>query len=289
MHEDRHQVVPWSTAPLAVATRHLQLLHKLFPTEPEFEWLRNPGSHLAKLMAKAEQGDVNAQETLAYYYWGGQIIETPTRQDFAEAARWSRRAAEQGSRVGQCNLGVAYREGKGLQKDDVEAARWFRMAAEQGAAIAQSNLALMYLRGEGVQKDSGEGMRWYQMAAQQGDAVAQRNLGVLLQGGYGVDADFAQAVRWLREAALSYNFGAMDQLGLAYYAGRGVGKDEIEGLAWLIVKTGLGRDTDGHEQSEQTRKRMEQALGPEKTAVAQTRCRELVQEISARRRARSSN
>jgi TPR repeat protein len=115
MHEDSHQVVPRS-APLAIATRHLQLLHKLFPTEPEFEWLKNPAAHVARLIAKAEEGELSAQETLAFYYSGGQIVEMPVHQDFAEAAKWSRKAAEQGSAVGQCNLGVAYREGKGVEK-----------------------------------------------------------------------------------------------------------------------------------------------------------------------------
>jgi uncharacterized protein len=176
---------------------------------------------------------------------------------------------------------------KAWKKNDAEAAKWFRMAAEQGAAIAQSNLAIMYLLGEGAQNDSGEAVRWYRLAAQQGDSVAQRNLGVIYQGDHGVSADPAESVKWLREAALNSNFGAMDKLGLAYFAGRGVAKDEIEGLAWLLVKTGLGRDTDGHDQSEETRKRMELALGHEKAAMAKSRCRELVQEISARRHART--
>lgn len=287
MSEDNHRVIPGSAA-LATASRHLMLLHKLFPTEPEFEWIRNPANHVARLIAKAERGDANAQNTLAYYYSGGQLVEMPVQQDFAEATRWSRRAAEQGDAVGQCNLGVAYRSGRGVEKDDIEAARWFRLAAEQGVAVAQFNLALMYLVGEGVPKDVEQAVRWFCLAGEQGDAGAQRNLGVIYQGGYGVAADDAKAVKWLREAALNSNFRAMDGLGLAYYSGKGVSKDEIEGLAWLKVKTGLGRETDGHEQSEQARKRMELALGREKTAAAQARCYELVQEISARRRAKTA-
>ncbi|RME32823.1 MAG: sel1 repeat family protein, partial [Gammaproteobacteria bacterium] len=37
------------------------------------------------------------------------------RQDFAEAARWHRKAAEQGVAVSQHNLGVAYAEGQGVK------------------------------------------------------------------------------------------------------------------------------------------------------------------------------
>jgi TPR repeat protein len=287
MPDENHQVAVGS-APLAAASRHLQLLHKLFPTEPEMEWLRNPAKHVANLIAKAENGDANAQNNLAYYYSGNQIIEMPVRQDFAEAAKWSRKAAEQGDAVGQCNLGAAYCNGKGVAKDSVEAVKWFRKAAEQGAVSAQYNLGGMYLRGDGVPKDAIEAVKWYRLAAERGDADAQRNLGTIYQGGHGIQTDHVEAVKWLREAALNSKFGAMDQLGLAYFMGKGVPKNEIEGLAWLKIKTGLGRDTDGHEQSEEHRKRMELAVEREKITAAQKRCLELLEEVSARRRARTA-
>jgi TPR repeat protein len=54
--------------------------------------------------------------------------------DESNSVRLYRKAAEQGNVNAQFWLGLMYRCGKGVQKDDVEAAKWFCMAAEQGQA-----------------------------------------------------------------------------------------------------------------------------------------------------------
>jgi uncharacterized protein len=53
-------------------------------------------------------------------------------QNYAEAVRWYRAAAEQGLGQAQVNLGVMYRQGLGVAQDNAEALRWYRAAAEQG-------------------------------------------------------------------------------------------------------------------------------------------------------------
>ena len=62
------------------------------------------------------------------------------QKDDAEAVRWYRRAAEQGDALAQSNLGVSYRDGRGVSQGDEAAVSWFRGAAEQEDAAAQSNL-----------------------------------------------------------------------------------------------------------------------------------------------------
>ena len=52
------------------------------------------------------------------------------RGDFATAARLFRPLAEQGDLNSQTNLGLMYRKGRGVTKDDAEAAKWYRKAAE---------------------------------------------------------------------------------------------------------------------------------------------------------------
>ena len=54
-----------------------------------------------------------------------------------------RKAAEQGNIDASNNLGVMYLTGKGVPQDYTEAAKWFRMAAEQGDGRAQFNLGWM--------------------------------------------------------------------------------------------------------------------------------------------------
>ena len=74
-----------------------------------------------------------------------------------------------------------YEDGKGVPKDDKEAVKWYRKAADQGYKYAQNNLGLMYEDGKGVPKDYKEAVKWYRLAANQGDEKAEENLQALLK------------------------------------------------------------------------------------------------------------
>lgn len=72
--------------------------------------------------------------------------------------------------------GLQYFFGLGVPQDYGEAVRWYRKAAEQGNGDAQYNLAIMYKYGHGVNKDLSEARRWFQKAADQGDENAKEQL-----------------------------------------------------------------------------------------------------------------
>ena len=55
-----------------------------------------------------------------------------------------------------------------MQQDYGEAVRWYRLAANQGYADAQSDLGVMYWDGMGVQKDYVLAHMWLNLAAVQG-------------------------------------------------------------------------------------------------------------------------
>jgi hypothetical protein len=90
-------------------------------------------------------------------------------QDYAAAAKWYRRAAEQGNAGAQYNLGVMYYQGRGVPQDDAAAAKWYRLAAEQDYASAQRNLGVMYYNGQGVPQDYIQAHIWFNLAASEGD------------------------------------------------------------------------------------------------------------------------
>ena len=104
--------------------------------------------------------------------------------------------AEQGDAVAQYNLGVMYRIGRGVPKDDKAAVKWWRLTADQGDAEAQYNLGVMYRTGEGVPKDDKEAVKWTRLAAGQGVAEAQYNLGMSYALGEGVREDNVLAYMW---------------------------------------------------------------------------------------------
>jgi TPR repeat protein len=54
--------------------------------------------------------------------------------------KWTRKAAEQDDAPAQYNLGNSYANGEGVAKDTIEAAKWYRKAADQGHAEAAESL-----------------------------------------------------------------------------------------------------------------------------------------------------
>jgi TPR repeat protein len=68
--------------------------------------------------------------------------------------------AQQGQARAQSNMGAAFLEGRGVERDPQKAAAWLRRAAEQGDAGGQRNLALCYYEGWGVPQDRVEAARW---------------------------------------------------------------------------------------------------------------------------------
>ena len=53
-----------------------------------------------------------------------------------------------------------YSKGEGVKQDYFEAAKWYRKAAEQGYASAQYNLGVMYANGYGVPQDKNLAKEW---------------------------------------------------------------------------------------------------------------------------------
>ena len=103
----------------------------------------------------------------------------------------------------QHQLGVAYNLGIGVTQDYKEAVKRYRLAAEQGSANAQLSLGLMYAHGQGVAQDYKEAVKWYRLAAEQGNQNAQLNVGWIYRNGHGVTQDYVRAYMWLNFAVAS--------------------------------------------------------------------------------------
>jgi len=100
-----------------------------------------------------------------------------------------------------------YHNGLGVPQDYVEAMKWCRLAADQGNAEAQDMLGTMYDHSEGVAKNYSEAVKWYHRAADQGNADAQSHLGLMYAAGEGVPRDYVRAHKWLNlSAARGNNF-----------------------------------------------------------------------------------
>lgn len=174
-------------------------------------------------------GDVKSQVTLGLWYRVGHYVK---RND-AMAAKWYQRAAEQGHPDAQCHIGMMYAAGVGVSQDDVVAVKWYKMSAEEGNAKAQASLGRSYQSGRGVQQDEVEAILWYRAAAEQGNIRGQYELGMMLFGEDGVEQDLEEAASWFRKAAVQGEDEAQYMLGMMYYSGRGVERNLRESVYWL--------------------------------------------------------
>jgi uncharacterized protein len=58
-----------------------------------------------------------------------------------------------------------YDMGRGVPQDYVEAMKWYRRAADQGDALAQNNLGLLDFNGNGVPQNYIQAHMWLSLAA----------------------------------------------------------------------------------------------------------------------------
>jgi TPR repeat protein len=117
----------------------------------------------------AEPKDPEAQFLLAKRY----AIGDGVRNDPAEAAKWYRKAADQGHAGAQYLLGVCYDRGKGVPENRAEAFYWYRKSANRGYSMAQVTLGCGYELGIGVPKDKVAAYMWFDLAVKSGDASAK--------------------------------------------------------------------------------------------------------------------
>jgi hypothetical protein len=115
---------------------------------------------LQNYLSQANHGDAQAQDELGDVYLFGY---DGAEKDFAEAAKWYRKAADPGRATAAWRLSHLYSEGQGIPKDDKEAFKWMRLTADREDLCclgARKELALMYLHGKGVEQNSQEAVYW---------------------------------------------------------------------------------------------------------------------------------
>jgi hypothetical protein len=198
-----------------------------------------------------------AQSMLGMMYERGEGV----RRDLEQAAKWYRKAAEQGDVIAQVNLGAFYEQGRGVDQDLDEAEKWYRKAAAQGDPNAHVNLCRFIEIAEskkGEFDDEGrltitteladiplpdpELVGWCRAAAEQGNAEAQFTMGLYFAMGRLVP-NFHAAADWFSLAAEQGHAEAQLRLGLAYILGLGVPQDPVQGYVWCRLSAESGNAT----------------------------------------------
>lgn len=130
-------------------------------------------------------------------------IVTAAEQTPSEKFEYFRAKAEAGDLDAQNSLAWCYRKGDGTEINLPLAAMWFKRAADKGHTKSQYNLGTMYLLGEGMAKNEEAGAKLIETAANKGLPVAQYFLGLCYKEGWGVKQNLETWERLQASAALN--------------------------------------------------------------------------------------
>lgn len=129
------------------------------------------------------------------YYYG----RNGKPQNYAEALRWYKKAADKGHLNSCYSLGFMYNQGKGIQKDSLLAMDWYEKAAKLGHSNSQNNLAAIYY----YAKDYSSAFKWFKLAANQNNSTALDWLGTMYKEG-NVECDTMEAINCYAKSASLY-------------------------------------------------------------------------------------
>ena len=108
-------------------------------------------------------------------------LEDEEEPERGASIEWLSREASDGNPKAQYELGKAYRDGRGIDKDQETAARWFLAAAEQDYAKAQRHLGTFFARGDGIAQDTVAAIMWLTLASHHGLVTAETTLQTILR------------------------------------------------------------------------------------------------------------
>lgn len=133
--------------------------------------------NLKGLIAKAEQGDIEAMAMVGDCYQKGFHVE----KDDKISHRYYQKAADAGHAKAALMVAINYLNGIGVSKNMKLGAKYLQSAADKGMAYAQYLLAVLYHnRKIGLFFCEQKAMKYYEMAARQGDAKSQIQLADLI-------------------------------------------------------------------------------------------------------------
>ena len=224
----------------------------------------------------AESGYPQAQATIGALYLRG--LPGLLKQNPEKGIELLSAAVKAKSLTARFNLGMAYYNGDGVEKNIYKASQWLQLAVKQNFSEAQCQLGLLFLEGgDGVPKNTSEGIRLLRTAAAQNhqwarDFLKKRGNGEIdnfskipkntvreiksdnfktndrdiinkarkLYTGVGVEQNYAKAFELFYPLAQGGNPEAARFVGLMYLSGKGKSKDLKLAKQWLSVAAQKG-------------------------------------------------
>ncbi|UZO08334.1 uncharacterized protein OCT59_028592 [Rhizophagus irregularis] len=180
---------------------------------------------------ETEKGNHYAQNSLGFMYENG----GGTEKNKEKAFYWYNKAAENGNRDAQYNLGECYELGNGVvDKDETKAFEYYEKSAENGDIDSKFQLGYCYVNGIGTEVDEEKGFELYNEAS----------------GGYiEVDTiendeelvnDLDKVNYWYHKAAENDNEFALFKLGNFYELGKGICENKVRAFEFYKKSANQG-------------------------------------------------
>ena len=145
------------------------------------------------------------------YLKGFQALE---QRDYKTALYYLSLFAANGDAKANYNLGIMYREGLGVEKDDVQSLTHFIEAAESGHMLGNYAVGLAFLTGQGSDIEAEAAIYYFTEAALLGHAISPIEIGNLYFQGTLIEKDLVSAHFWWSLAHDRNAPGASKNLGI---------------------------------------------------------------------------
>lgn len=185
------KLMSWSAQNMPVAQRELGLLYQTRP--------RQRAESLKLFEDAARGGDTEAAFQLGEMLRIG-VVGVPAAP--GNAAPWYELAAKQKHAKAALVLGLLYKNGDGVKRDDAQAAHWLNAASDLGNAHAMFLLSNIYNEGRGVAQDAAKARHLLEEAAEHEYPPAIQELAMTVQLGDALSPkDERRAGHLLKEAS----------------------------------------------------------------------------------------
>jgi len=221
-----------AVAPAGSATQPSPSLPSATPTKPAANSTPSGAQPAAAVEAKPAAAEIAQTKQQAVVLYG--------QRRYAEAAPLLTTACTNNSWEACKDLGILYRDGNGVARDDARAVAFFSKACEADPPKGCNSLGAMYASGNGVTKDDARAASFYSAACDAEDAMGCSNLGNIYASGRGVAKDDTRAAAFYAKACNGGNAVACSNLGASYRYGRGVQKDLTKANQFLSKGCSLG-------------------------------------------------
>ena len=189
---------------------------------------------LARMIEKADSGDLDAMIDVAYYILFDDMTVPVEKDLYERAVGYLKKAIAAGRTEAMISYGALFYNGRGTEQDFDEAIRWYKEAADRGNPDAVSYMGYMYYYGRGnLEIDMEKAYQYFSKAALLGVPNAYYKCGDMFYYGKYVDRDPYTAFHLYMEC---YDMVRQDQpmdcypdvcrrLGTCFHKGIGTEKD----------------------------------------------------------------